>query len=294
MTSATTPDLESRYRVRPGRFRLAEHDPADTAGLDRDRARTLRAADAERLRGLQKRLYAEQRRSLLVVLQGLDASGKDGAVAHVLSGVNPLGVRATAFKPPSPPELAHDWLWRCVLALPERGHIGIFDRSHYEEVTVVRVHREHLANEGIDPERGLDERFWDARCKTIEAWERHLVACGTHVVKFFLNISRDEQRKRLLARANDPEKQWKFSAGDVAQRAHWAAYREAYEAALRATSTPDAPWYAIPADHKWMARTAIGRILVHHLELIDPRYPEPDEAARRAAAEAVALLLDEE
>jgi PPK2 family polyphosphate:nucleotide phosphotransferase len=293
MTSMTVPDLESRYRVRPGRLRLADHDPADTAGLDRKRSRTLRDADIERLRSLQARLYAEQRQSLLVVLQGLDASGKDGTVSHVMGAMNPLGVRATAFKPPSPPELAHDWLWRCVLALPERGHIGIFNRSHYEEVTAVRVHEEYLAAEHVDPERGRDERFWDARRKTITAWERHLTACDTRVVKFFLHISREEQRKRLLARATDPEKQWKFTATDVAERARWDAYQEAYEAALRATSTRAAPWYAVPADHKWMARTAVAQIVVHHLELMDPRYPEPSEADGRTAAEALRLLLDE-
>ena len=294
MTSMSVPDLESRYRVRPGRFELDDQDPADTAGLDRGRSRRLRAADIERLRSLQAHLYAEQRRSLLVVLQGLDASGKDGAIAHVMGGMNPLGVRATAFKRPSPTELDHDWLWRCVLALPERGHIGIFNRSHYEEVTAVRVHEKYLAAEGVDPERGRDERFWKARCKTIVAWERHLASCDTRIVKFFLHISREEQRKRLLARATDPEKRWKFTADDVAERAHWDAYQRAYEAAVRATSTRAAPWYAIPADHKWMARTAIAQIVVRHLEHMDPRPPEPDEAARRAAAEALRLLLAED
>jgi len=293
MTSMSVPDLESRYRVRPGRFRIADHDPADTAGLDRARGRTLLAADVERLRSLQAHLYAEQRQALLVVLQGLDASGKDGTIGHVLEGVNPLGVRATAFKRPSGPELAHDWLWRCVRALPERGCIGVFNRSHYEEVTAVRVHADYLAAEHVDPQRGRDERFWKARCETIIAWEDHLVACDTRVVKFFLHISREEQRTRLLARESDPEKQWKFSAGDVAERAHWDAYHDAYEAAVRATSTRAAPWYAIPADHKWMARAAVAQILVHHLKLMDPRRPEPDEAERRAADAAVRLLLDE-
>jgi PPK2 family polyphosphate:nucleotide phosphotransferase len=287
------PDLESRYRVRPGEFRLADHDAADTAGLDRERAGVLREADTERLRSLQPRLYAEQRRALLLVLQGIDGSGKDGTIAHVMSGITPLGVRATAFKSPTPDELAHDWLWRCVRALPERGRIGIFDRSHYEEVIAVRVHPGYLAAQGIDPACGRDERFWTARLETIAAWERHLVACGTRVVKFFLHVSREEQRKRLLARANDPSKRWKFSAEDVAERAHWDAYMAAYEAAVRATSTADAPWYAIPADHKWMARTAVAQIVARHLEWMDPRNPEPDEAAQRAAAEAVRRLLDE-
>jgi PPK2 family polyphosphate:nucleotide phosphotransferase len=284
------PDLESRYRVASDRFRLADHDPADTAGLDRTHARRLREADLKRLRLLQKRLYAERRQSLLVVLQGLDASGKDGTIAHVMSGVDPSALRATSFKAPSPHDLAHDWLWRCVVALPERGQIGIFNRSHYEEVIAVRVHPEHLAAETVDPQRAGDQAFWDARMKTIDVWERHLVSCGTRVVKFFLHISKEEQRKRLLQRATDPEKQWKFSLDDVAEREHWDAYRAVYQDVLRATSTDAAPWYAIPADHKWMARTVIAQIVVHHLERMDPRFPEPDEATQRAWAEAVRLL----
>jgi PPK2 family polyphosphate:nucleotide phosphotransferase len=284
------PPLEQRYRVSRDRFRIAEHDPADTAGLDRKRARELQAEDHERLAVLQKRLFAEHRQALLVVLQGLDASGKDGTIAHVMSGLNPSAVRVTAFKRPSPPELAHDWLWRCVGALPERGEIGIFNRSHYEEVITLRVHPEQLAAEAIDPEQARDERFWNARMKTIEAWERHLVASQTHVVKFFLHISKEEQRERLLERATNPEKRWKFSPDDVAERASWDAYQEAYEAAVRATSSAAAPWYAIPADHKWMARTAVAQIVVHHLERMEPRYPEPGEEAARAAAEAHALL----
>jgi PPK2 family polyphosphate:nucleotide phosphotransferase len=294
MTSMDVPDLEARYRVRPGEFRLAEHDPADTAGLDRERARVLREAEIERLRSLQPRLYAERRRALLLVVQGLDAAGKDGTIAHVTSGMTPLGVRATAFASPTPDELAHDWLWRCVRALPERGRIGIFDRSHYEEVLAVRVHPGYLAAQGIDPACGRDERFWTARLETIAAWERHLVACGTRVVKCFLHVSREEQRQRLLARANDPSKRWKFNPGDVAERAHRDAYMAAYQAAIEATSTADAPWYAIPADHKWMARTAVAQIVARHLEWMDPHYPEPDEAARPAAAEAVRRLVDED
>jgi PPK2 family polyphosphate:nucleotide phosphotransferase len=284
------PDLESRYRVAPDRFRLADHDPADTAGLDGEHARKLREGDLERLRLLQKRLHAERRQSLLVVLQGLDASGKDGTIAHVMSGVDPSALRATAFKAPSPHELAHDWLWRCVVALPERGQIGLFNRSHYEEVIAVRVRPEHLVAEAVDPRLAGDRQFWDARMKTIEVWERHLGSCQTRVVKFFLHISKEEQRKRLLQRANDPEKQWKFSVDDVAEREHWDAYQAVYEDTLRATSTDAAPWYAVPADHKWMARTAVAQIVVHHLERMDPRFPEPDEETRRAWAEAVRLL----
>jgi len=284
------PDLAQRYLVSRDRFRIAEHDPADTAGLDRKRARKLQAEDLERLASLQKRLYAEQRQALLVVLQGIDTSGKDGTIAHVMSGLNPSAVRATAFKRPSPPELAHDWLWRCVVALPERGQIGIFNRSHYEEVITLHVHPEQLAAEAVDPQQARDERFWKARMKTIEVWERHLVACQTHVVKFFLHISKEEQYKRLLERATNPEKQWKFTPDDVTARGSWDAYQEAYEAAVRATSSLAAPWYAIPADHKWMARTAVAQIVVHHLERMNPSYPVPDEQAARAAAEALALL----
>ncbi len=287
------PDLESRYRVASAAFRLADHDPADTAGLDRTHARKRRKKDVARLQALQPRLYAEGRRSLLVVLQGLDASGKDGTIAHVMSGLNPQGVRVTAFKRPSPSELAHDWLWRHVLALPERGEIAIFNRSHYEEVVTLRVHPEQLPGEGADPREARDERFWKARCNAVAAWERHLASCGTQVVKFFLHISFEEQRRRLLARAEDPEKQWKFSPDDVDERPHWDAYQAAYETAIRATSTRDARWYVIPADHKWMARTAVAQIVAHHLERMDPRHPELDEAARRAMAEAVARLRSE-
>jgi PPK2 family polyphosphate:nucleotide phosphotransferase len=277
----------------PGGVALAERDPADTAGLDREHAEELRAADRERLAALQERLYAEGRQALLLVLQGLDAAGKDGAIKHVVSCVNPFGVRATAFKEPNAAELAHDWLWRHVVALPERGQLGIFNRSHYEEVVVVRVHPEQLAAEGADPAQARDEGFWETRLKTIAAWERHLVSCRTQVVKLFLHISKEEQRQRLLARARDPRKAWKFSTTDVAQRAFWDDYQRAYEAAIAATSTRDAPWYVIPADHKWMARTAVAQIVVHHLERMDPRW-QPDEEARRAAAAAVALLESED
>jgi PPK2 family polyphosphate:nucleotide phosphotransferase len=287
------PDLERLYRVGGPELRLAAIDPGETAGLDREGSQRLRERDLERCRVLQMRLYAEQRRSLLLVLQGLDASGKDGVISHVVSGLNPQGARVTSFRRPSAPELAHDWLWRCVVALPERGAVGIFNRSHYEEVVTVRVHPEHLAAEGIDPAAAGDERFWRDRHATIAAWERHLVACGTRVVKVLLHISRQEQRERLIARATDPEKRWKFSAEDVAERAHWDAYLAAYEDAVRATSTEAAPWYVVPADQKWFARTAVARILVSHLQEMGPRPPEPDDDERRAADEALRALLAE-
>jgi PPK2 family polyphosphate:nucleotide phosphotransferase len=286
-------DFEQRYRVDGNGFRLADRDPAETDGLDKQRARELRARDLEELGDFQERLFAERRRALLIVLQGMDASGKDGVVAHVMSGVNPQGVRVTAFKPPNSLELAHDWLWRHVLALPERGQLGIFNRSHYEEVVAVRVHPDLLAAEAVEPARARDNAFWERRFEAIAAWERHLVSCGTRVVKFFLHVSEAEQRKRLLARATDPKKQWKFSPQDVAERSHWNAFQAAYEAALRATCTGEAPWYAVPADHKWLARTAIARIVVGHLRDMDPRFPEPDDETRRAAAEAANALRAE-
>jgi PPK2 family polyphosphate:nucleotide phosphotransferase len=275
-------DLEDRYRIRPSRFRLAEHDTADTAGLTKESSRKHREKDLERLDELQERLYAESRQALLVVFQAMDAAGKDGTIEHVMSGVNPQGVRVTSFKRPSDLELSHDWLWRCSAALPARGEIGIFNRSHYEEVLAVRVHRDEPTS------------FWDERLEDIVAWERHLHRSGTRVVKFFLHVSRAEQRERFLARAAEPDKHWKFSAGDIAERRHWDAYMDAFEHSLRATSTNHAPWYAIPADHKWLMRTAVAAILVHHLRAMDPRYPEVTEEQRAAMAEAVKALEAED
>ena len=286
-------DLERRFRVPSSGFELSGHDPGDKADLDKARSEEVRAADLVKLDELQERLYAEDRQSLLVVFQAMDAAGKDGTIEHVMSGVNPQGVRVTSFKQPSSLELAHDWLWRCSAALPARGEIGIFNRSHYEEVLVVRVHPEYLAGQGLDPEDGAHKAFWEQRLEAIGAWERHLAASGTRIVKFFLNVSKDEQRKRFLARAAEQDKHWKFSASDVSERAHWHAYQAAYEAALSATSTDAAPWYVIPADHKWLMRTAVASILVHHLEAMDPRFPVPS-ADQRAAMDAAVEALQAE
>ena len=205
-------DLEKRFRVPAKGFDLGACDPGDKAGLKKNEAKKLRAADLERLAGLQERLYAEGRRSLLVVLQAMDAAGKDGTIAHVMSGLNPQGVGVTSFKQPSPAELGHDFLWRAQLALPARGRIGVFNRSHYEEVLVVRVHPQYLAGQGIDPKRGRGKDLWRGRFEDIRTWERHLARGGTRVVKFFLDVSRAEQRKRFLARADEAQKNWKFSA----------------------------------------------------------------------------------
>jgi PPK2 family polyphosphate:nucleotide phosphotransferase len=286
-------DLEARFRVRPKRLKLAEHETGDKAGLDKAASEELRAKDLERLDALQERLYAEGRRALLVVFQAMDAAGKDGTIEHVMSGLNPQGVRVTSFKQPTRTELAHDWLWRCQLALPARGEIGIFNRSHYEEVVAVRVHPEFLAGQAIDPGEASKDAFWEARFDAITAWERHLDRSGTRVVKFFLHVSKDEQRERFLARAEEADKNWKFSAGDVAERARWDDYQRAFEDALAATSTEHAPWYVIPADRKWLMRTAVASILVHHLEAMDPRFPEPSEDEQAEIREAVAKLQAE-
>src|SRR5688572_2046310 len=279
-------DLEDRYRVRPRGFGLGAHDTGDTAGFKKKSSAGRLDEDLARLDDLQERLYAEGRRALLVVFQAMDAAGKDSTIEHVMGGLNPQGVHVTSFKQPASIELKHDWLWRCQLALPARGEIGIFNRSHYEEVIVVRVHPEYLAAQAVEPSRGL----WKERYEDITTWERHLHRSGTRVVKFFLHVSREEQRERLLARADDPAKNWKFSPADVEERERWDDYQAAFEAALKATSTAHAPWYVIPADHKWFMRLAVAAILVHHLEDMDPQFPQPTGDDRAAMVEAVEKL----
>lgn len=259
-------------------FRLGDRDPADCAGLTKKEADKRRASDLEQLGELQDRLYAESRRSLLVVMQGLDASGKDGTIKHVMSGVNPQSVTVTPFKEPTRLELAHDFLWRAQIALPMRGQIGVFNRSHYEEVLVVRVHPELLANQAIDPACAQDSQFWKRRFEDITTWERHLTRAGTRTIKFFLHVSKEEQLRRFLARAEQPAKNWKFSPSDAREHMYWDQYQRAYEAALKATSTADEPWYVIPADNKWFLRTAVAAIIVEHLADMDPRYPTPSKA----------------
>jgi PPK2 family polyphosphate:nucleotide phosphotransferase len=287
-------DLEQRFRVPEKGFRLADYDTGDTAGLDRVHAEQGMQEDLARLADLQERLFAEGKRSLLIVLQARDASGKDSTIAHVMRGLNPQGVAVTSFKPPTSTELAHDFLWRAQIPLPARGHIGVFNRSHYEEVLVVRVHPQYLAPQGVDPARAADDQFWEQRFEDIVTWERHLARCGTHIVKFFLNVSKQKQRKRLLARAEAKEKNWKFSPVDVAERAHWDAYEKAYDKMLRGTSTAHAPWFVIPADHKWFLRTAVASIVAAHLTAMDPQFPVPSPQERAAMAEAVAALLAED
>jgi PPK2 family polyphosphate:nucleotide phosphotransferase len=287
-------DLLAKFRIdRPDEFRLADHDGADSCGIDIDKgdAKDLLADDIQRLAKLQERLYAERRWAVLVVLQGMDASGKDSAIEHVMSGINPQGCEVTSFKAPSSQELDHDFLWRHVARLPERGHIGIFNRSHYEEVLVVRVHPELLEKQRLPATHNGD--IWAQRFEDIRAFERHLVRNGTQVLKFFLNVSRKEQRQRFLDRIDEPEKRWKFSLGDVEERKLWPRYMDAYEDMIRHTSTPEAPWYVVPADHKWFSRLVIATALRDTLERLNPQPPTIDKAALRQLEAARKALLAE-
>jgi PPK2 family polyphosphate:nucleotide phosphotransferase len=264
---------------KPGKFRLADHDPAATFGLSIDKAdaKSMLADGITRLSEMQERLYAENRSSVLAIFQAMDAAGKDGAIKHVMSGVNPQGCQVHSFKAPSAEELDHDFLWRVAKAVPERGRIGIFNRSHYEEVLVVRVHAELLQKQHLPKVATRD--IWDQRFKSIRAFERHLAINGTRVLKFFLNVSKGEQRKRFLARLDEPAKRWKFSMGDIAERKLWDKYMHAYEEAIRHTSQPEAPWYVVPADNKWFARIVIAGAMVEALENLDPQYPKVEGKA---------------
>jgi PPK2 family polyphosphate:nucleotide phosphotransferase len=238
---------------------------------------------------LQERLYADHTYALLIILQGLDAAGKDGIVEHVMSGINPMGCEVHSFKAPSQLELDHDFLWRASLVLPRRGHIGIFNRSYYEEVLVVRVHPELLAKQNL-PKTLITKNIWTERFEDINAFELHLARNGIVPLKFFLHVSKEEQSKRLLARIDDPNKQWKFNAGDIGERALWDKYMEAYQDLLRATSTSEAAWYVVPADHKWFARLVVAGAIIEAIEKIDPHFPTLDEAQLRDIASVRAAL----
>ena len=273
--------IVKHFRIdKPDKFRLSDYDPADTCGLDIDRAeaKAMLASGIEQLKKLQEKLYAQDRWSVLVVLQAMDAAGKDSAIKHVMSGVNPQGCEVHAFKPPSGEELDHDFLWRAARRLPERGRIGIFNRSHYEEVLVVRVHPEML-----DPQRLakplVSKDIWDDRFRSIRDFERHLARNGVLILKFFLHVSKEEQRKRFLARLEEPAKRWKFDMNDVAERKLWGKYMNAYEDAIRHTSRPKAPWYVVPADNKPFARLVIAEAIVEAMESLKLEHPKIDGAA---------------
>jgi len=268
-------------RVRPGHpVRLADLDPRATLSFEKKpEASEQLESDLDKLAKLQDVFAAARSHALLIVLQGMDSAGKDSAIKHVMSGVNPQGVDVYGFKAPTDDEVAHDFLWRCSRVLPERGRIGIFNRSYYEEVLVVRVHEEMLARESAAP----DKNVWTERFEDINAFEHHLARNGTIVLKFFLHLSKDEQRKRLLARLDDEKKHWKFSESDVRERRYWDRYQSAYEAMLNATSTDWAPWYVLPADRKWFVRVAIADIIVAKLASLGQQYPP-------IAGEGAALL----
>ena len=279
--------IVDRYRVTDGKkFRLKDYDPGDTASLSvrgkaaKANARDLLEQGVARLADLQDRLYAQDRWGVLVIFQALDAAGKDSTIKHVMSGVNPQGVQVYSFKVPSPQELDHDFLWRGMIRLPERGCIGIFNRSYYEEVLVVRVHPAILENERIPPAL-VDKGIWTQRYEDINAFERYLARNGFPVLKFFLNVSKKEQKKRFLERLDEPEKNWKFSLGDVHEREFWDEYHEAYQEAIAATSTPWAPWFVVPADHKWFTRLVVAGAIVAELEKLNLRYPKLDKAKRK-------------
>lgn len=277
-----------RYRITDGKgFRLADQDPADTAGLslDKDAAKALLQDGIALLKQAQDMLYAQDRWAVLCIFQAMDAAGKDGAIKHVFSGVNPQGVKVDSFKAPSATERDHDFLWRHILAMPRRGEIGIHNRSWYEEVLVARVHPEVLAGQNLPPKlRG--KRIWDERLQDIANFEGYLARQGVLVLKFFLNVSKEEQRRRFLSRIEEPEKNWKFSASDVAERRHWDAYQAAYEKAIRATASPEAPWIVVPADNKWFTRLVVAGTLAAALGELDLHYPQvgPEAMARLQAA----------
>lgn len=284
-----------KFRIKEGEKLVLSDHATDFTGVydDKDAAVSDLQKNIRRMTELQDMLYAQDIYSLLIVFQAMDAAGKDGAIEHVMSGVNPQGCHVVSFKQPSDEELSHDYLWRHQKALPERGRIGIFNRSHYEEVLVVRVHPVILQAQHLAPEIKSDKDIWKKRFEHIRDWEQHLAENGTHILKFFLNVSRKEQKKRFLERIDQPEKNWKFSAGDVRERGHWDDYMHAYTEAIAATSTDLAPWYIVPADRKWFTRLAVSEIIVKKLESMNLHYPKIDEKQLSELSEAKKLLEQE-
>ncbi len=289
-------DIAQRYRVEDGKnFRLKNIDPGDTGGLgiDKDGAKDLLKDGVKALSNWQEKLYADDRWSLLLIFQAMDAAGKDGAIEHVMSGVNPQGCMVTSFKQPSAQEFDHDFLWRTTKALPERGRIGIFNRSYYEEVLIVRVHPKILDGQKL-PKGLMTDRIWQERYESIRDFERHMARNGTAVLKFFLHVSKEEQLQRFLDRIEEPGKRWKFSMGDVAERKLWDRYQESYEEAIRATAAPHAPWYVVPADKKWFTRLVVARAIVDTLERLNPQFPKVEGAALDELMKAREALLAEQ
>jgi PPK2 family polyphosphate:nucleotide phosphotransferase len=275
-----------------GEFHLKSHKTDAKGGLDKDEAEKILDANRKRLSEFQEKLYAQDRWSMLLIFQGMDAAGKDSAIKSIFEGVNPQGCEVYSFKQPTAHELDHDFMWRCMVALPERGRIGIFNRSYYEECLVTRVHPEILAKERIPP-RLVTRNIWRERFEDIVAIERYLSRNGTVILKFFLNISKEEQRERFLDRLEQPAKNWKFSMGDVTERARWNRYQAVYQDIVRHTSTPVAPWYVVPADHKWFARVVIISTIVAALEQLDLKFPHADKASLREFKQVRAALEHE-
>lgn len=281
---------------RPRGFRLSRFDPAHTGPFgseEKPRAKEMLAESIRVLSDLQDRLYAQDRWSLLVIFQAMDAAGKDGAIKHVMSGINPAGCEVHSFKAPSATELDHDYMWRALRVAPPRGTIGIFNRSYYEEVLVARVHPEILGRQRIPPEL-VTGRIWNERFRDMRRIERYLARNGTVVRKIFLNVSKDEQKRRFLERIDEPEKNWKFSEADLGERGHWKEYMHAYDDMIRNTSSEHAPWYVVPADNKWFTRISVASILVDALASLDLRYPVVDRKRRAALAVARKQLLSED
>jgi PPK2 family polyphosphate:nucleotide phosphotransferase len=283
--------LHSRFKITNGRrFRLNEVRPDDTAGLDsKDETAARLARGLESLRAQQEKLYAQGTWALLLIIQAMDAAGKDSTIEHVMSGVNPQGCQVSSFKAPSSEELSHDFLWRTTARLPRRGLIGVFNRSYYEEVLVVRVHPELLAKQRL-PSSVVTKNLWRERFEDINAFERHLRRSGVAILKFFLHVSKETQRRRFLERIDTPAKNWKFAIGDVRERAHWREYMAAYEDMIRHTATPDAPWWVVPADHKWFTRLVVAEAIADTMKDLGLRYPAIDAAQRKELAAAKAAL----
>jgi len=287
-------DVSEPYRIEDGsKFRLKDFDPGDTNGVkSKQRAEAELVRGVERLAELQDKLYAQDRWAVLIVLQGMDASGKDSVIKHVMAGINPQGCEVFSFKQPSVEELNHDFLWRTQKQAPGRGRIGIFNRSYYEEVLVTRVHKELLERQHI-PVSLMTKNIWKERFTDINAYESYLFRNGIVIRKFFLNLSKKEQRKRFLKRLDEPEKNWKFSASDIGERAYWNDYMNAYQDAIQHTATPHAPWYVVPADNKWYTRLVVAAAVVHALEKLHLSYPKVG-AAKRKELEAAREALEHE
>jgi len=291
-------EVLKKITAKPGKeHKVSDFETDYVAGLDKKKAKKLLEENIERLAKLQDKLYAHDKYSILVIFQAMDAAGKDGTIKHVMSGVNPQGCQVYSFKVPSAEELDHDYIWRIYKCLPERGRIGIFNRSHYEDVLVAKVHPSIVLNgklPKINKVEDINDKFWEKRYRQINDFERHLTENGTIVLKFFLNVSQEEQEKRFLARLEDEAKNWKFSAADLKERAYWNDYMKAYSDMLSNTSTDEAPWYVIPADNKWFMRYAVGQIICDRMEKLDLHYPVLSEATKLEIENAKRILAEGE